>query len=213
MSRAIAAILAYWGDGGWLLMPIAAVLFGIWAYWFRLRAALREAVAEARSVESRLDDWLAGRTDLQAWRASMEQNASWIDRLVLDVYRTSASGPEARRLYHVQAALQWDRLKRDLFVLKALTAAAPLLGLLGTVSGMVDTFSAVSRHGAESVALVARGISTALVTTQFGLVAALPGVFGVINLGRLRTRLLSAHNAIGGMLAAAFRNGGPKGAA
>jgi biopolymer transport protein ExbB len=213
MKGAVAAMVAYWADGGWLLLPIACVLFGIWAYWFRLRYALRKAVADAHRAEKHLDHWLTGRMNAQAWRSAMAGDPAWTPRLVVDVYDTAANGPEARRLFHAQAAWQWDRIKRDLFVLKALTAAAPLLGLLGTVSGMVDTFSAVSRHGAESAALVARGISTALVTTQFGLVAALPGVFGALNLGRHRTRLMSAHNAIGGMLSAAFRNGNAKGAA
>ena len=82
-----------------------------------------------------------------------------------------------------------DAVRRDVLALKALTAAAPLLGLLGTVTGMVDLFVAISGPGAEGASLVAGGISRALITTQFGLLAALPGVFGLLYIGRLRSRV------------------------
>ena len=82
-----------------------------------------------------------------------------------------------------------EAVRRDVLILKALTAAAPLLGLLGTVTGMVDLFMAVAGPGAEGATLVAGGISRALITTQFGLLAALPGVFGLLYIGRLRNRV------------------------
>lgn len=82
-----------------------------------------------------------------------------------------------------------EAVRRDVVALKALTAAAPLLGLLGTVTGMVDLFTAVAGPGAEGATLVAGGISRALITTQFGLLAALPGVFGLLYIGRLRSRV------------------------
>jgi len=69
--------------------------------------------------------------------------------------------------------------------LTALTAVAPLLGLLGTVVGMIETFEAVSTVGGTTGSRVASGISQALITTQFGLIVAVPGVFGVANLRRL----------------------------
>lgn len=64
---------------------------------------------------------------------------------------------------------------RDL--LRALVASAPLLGLLGTVGGMVELFDGL-HAGAQAVGRgsVAGGISTALVTTQLGLVIAVPGL-------------------------------------
>ncbi|MCK9224292.1 MAG: MotA/TolQ/ExbB proton channel family protein [Candidatus Muirbacterium halophilum] len=61
--------------------------------------------------------------------------------------------------------------------LKALVNAAPLAGLLGTVWGMIRTFSAISTG--YSSKLISEGISQALVTTQFGLIAALPGLFAI----------------------------------
>lgn len=80
----------------------------------------------------------------------------------------------------------WQQgFRRDFLVLTALTASAPLLGLLGTVTGMITTFQAVSQMGGDTGTRVAGGISRALITTQFGLVIALPGVFGLAHLRRL----------------------------
>ena len=75
--------------------------------------------------------------------------------------------------------------RRDLLVLAALTGVAPLLGLLGTVSGMIFTFDAVAATAGDTASRVAEGVSTALITTQFGLIIALPGIFGMARLQRL----------------------------
>jgi biopolymer transport protein ExbB len=69
--------------------------------------------------------------------------------------------------------------ERDLRVMKVCVSAAPLLGLLGTVTGMLATFGALASGsgGEKTMGLVAEGISEALVTTETGLVIALPGLF------------------------------------
>ena len=54
---------------------------------------------------------------------------------------------------------------------------APLLGLLGTVKGMMTAFSAISLKGANTPTVVAGGISEALITTAYGLIVAIPAVF------------------------------------
>jgi biopolymer transport protein ExbB len=61
--------------------------------------------------------------------------------------------------------------------LKIISVVAPLLGLLGTVTGMIVTFQAITLYGAGDPKLMAGGISTALVTTVLGLVVAIPMVF------------------------------------
>lgn len=71
-----------------------------------------------------------------------------------------------------------SRIERRLVFLTTLVASAPLMGLLGTVIGMLGTFAAISMGGgSETAAMVAEGISEALITTQTGLFIALPGVF------------------------------------
>jgi biopolymer transport protein ExbB len=61
--------------------------------------------------------------------------------------------------------------------LKIISVVAPLLGLLGTVTGMIVTFQAITLYGAGDPKLMAGGISTALVTTVLGLCVAIPTVF------------------------------------
>lgn len=134
----VQGITEYWQAGGWLLVPIALVAWGVWAYALRLR------------------EWLLS-------------------------VMTTTEPPDPVQVH--------EAVRRDVVILKALTAAAPLLGLLGTVTGMVDLFMAAAGPGAEGATLMAGGISRALITTQFGLLAALPGVFGLLYIGRLRNRV------------------------
>jgi len=69
------------------------------------------------------------------------------------------------------------RLKAGEPLIKLLAAVAPLLGLLGTVTGMIATFQAITLFGTGDPKLMAGGISQALVTTVLGLVAAIPLLF------------------------------------
>ena len=81
-------------------------------------------------------------------------------------------------------------LDKNLSVIKLLAAVAPLLGLLGTVIGMIDTFQAITLFGTGDPKLMAGGISQALVTTMLGLIAAVPLLF-VHNLLDSRSRAIS----------------------
>ncbi|MDY6968445.1 MAG: MotA/TolQ/ExbB proton channel family protein [Spirochaetota bacterium] len=65
-------------------------------------------------------------------------------------------------------------LENDLGTIGTLSGIAPLLGLLGTVSGMMTTFTVIKIYGSANPALMADGISEALLTTQAGLVVAFP---------------------------------------
>jgi biopolymer transport protein ExbB len=80
--------------------------------------------------------------------------------------------------------------ERDLRVMRICVSAAPLLGLLGTVTGMLATFGALSTGsgGEKTMGLVAGGISEALVTTETGLVIALAGLFFQYQLARKHER-------------------------
>ncbi|KRT55745.1 MotA/TolQ/ExbB proton channel family protein [endosymbiont of Ridgeia piscesae] len=66
------------------------------------------------------------------------------------------------------------RLRRGLPLVGILAAVAPLLGLLGTVTGMIETFQSITLFGAGDPRLMSGGISQALVTTELGLAAAIP---------------------------------------
>lgn len=98
------------------------------------------------------------------------------------------------RFEEVEEALV-GQVDQRLTVVQTLVGAAPLLGLLGTVIGMLLTFEGISKGaGSETAAQVAHGISQALITTQTGLMIALPGIFMVLIIRR-RLKLWESHLA------------------
>jgi biopolymer transport protein ExbB len=66
------------------------------------------------------------------------------------------------------------KITRNLTFIKIISVVAPLMGLLGTVTGMINTFQAITLFGTGDPKLMAGGISQALVTTVLGLVVAIP---------------------------------------
>ncbi|MFH1061062.1 MAG: MotA/TolQ/ExbB proton channel family protein [Pseudomonadota bacterium] len=82
------------------------------------------------------------------------------------------------------------RLERFLTALKVLAAVAPLLGLLGTVTGMINTFNVITIHGNSEPRFMAGGISEALITTELGLVVAIPVLVAGALLSRKAQRLI-----------------------
>ncbi|WP_322804283.1 MotA/TolQ/ExbB proton channel family protein [Vibrio alfacsensis] len=90
---------------------------------------------------------------------------------------------EALELRLLEAVVdEQTHLEKGLSMLKLLAALAPMLGLLGTVTGMIETFQVITQFGNGDPKVMAGGISMALVTTVLGLVAAMP--------------LLLAHNVL-----------------
>jgi biopolymer transport protein ExbB len=69
------------------------------------------------------------------------------------------------------------RITAYLAVIGVLAAIAPLLGLLGTVTGMMETFDVLAVFGTGNAKAMASGISEALITTQTGLLIAIPGLY------------------------------------
>jgi len=68
-------------------------------------------------------------------------------------------------------------LKRNVGLIKALIAICPLLGLMGTVTGMVSVFDVMTFSGSGNARAMAAGVSRATVPTMAGMVAALSGVY------------------------------------
>ena len=88
----------------------------------------------------------------------------------------SLAQPRPAREAALEQALLAEQpaLERGLSLLAVLAATAPLLGLLGTVTGMIGMFQTIAGHGAGNLRLLSGSISIALVTTQFGLLTAVP---------------------------------------
>jgi biopolymer transport protein ExbB len=85
-----------------------------------------------------------------------------------------------------------ERLQRRLSLVNVAAGVAPLLGLLGTVNGLVHTFGVVTTTGASEPQLLAAGISEALLTTQFGLAIAIPAFLAHALLSRAARRILAS---------------------
>jgi biopolymer transport protein ExbB len=98
---------------------------------------------------------------------------------VLKVYQDNPdTDPETMELKLGEAMLKESpKLNAWIMFVKIIAVVAPLLGLLGTVTGMIQTFQAITLYGAGDPQTMAGGISQALVTTVLGLVVAIPTVF------------------------------------
>jgi biopolymer transport protein ExbB len=94
-----------------------------------------------------------------------------------------------RRILSECALMMQPMLNRNLSVIAVLGSVAPLLGLLGTVSGMIRTFSVISAIGTGNARPLAGGISEALVATEAGLLVAIPGLLLSASLSRRASRL------------------------
>jgi biopolymer transport protein ExbB len=97
---------------------------------------------------------------------------------VLQVYHANkAADTETLELKLGEAILkEMPRLQRGILFIKIISVVAPLMGLLGTVIGMIITFQAITLYGTGDPRIMAAGISTALMTTVLGLVVAIPMV-------------------------------------
>jgi len=76
------------------------------------------------------------------------------------------------------------QLQQSLGLIKSLVAVCPLLGLLGTVTGMIEVFDVMAVMGTGSARAMASGISKATIPTMAGMVGALTGVFAITVLQR-----------------------------
>ena len=180
--------LSYWMSGGVLLIPIALVSIGIWLYFVRTRHLLFGMVRESGRPIPAISG-LEGDAGAAGILHILGARKGAMALILRTIMRDVKGGSTLTDAFANRQTQGMNLLRRDIVVLSALTAIAPLLGLLGTVIGMIETFDAVSRIGGDTGSRVASGISQALITTQFGLIVALPGIFGVAYLRKLLRRV------------------------
>ncbi len=88
-------------------------------------------------------------------------------------------GPEAvEKAISTAGTIEMAFLERGLIWIASVTTIAPLIGFLGTVSGMINAFEAIAASEQVNAKLVASGISEALITTATGLIVAIPATIG-----------------------------------
>jgi biopolymer transport protein ExbB len=146
-----------------LFASVAAATKAVWLY--RL-PALVPALAE------RVQSALGSKEALGAVTAQVHGPQAELLRIAL------ANQTREQRDDRLYAALldQRNRLERWLGAIAMTASISPLLGLLGTVSGMITTFKAMTLFGSGDASVVSGGISEALITTELGLIVAIPAL-------------------------------------
>ena len=112
---------------------------------------------------------------------------------VLQVYADNSKLEAAALELRLDQAVieEADQLDRNMWIVRVVSVVAPLMGLLGTVTGMIQTFQAITMFGAGDPKMMAGGISEALVTTMLGLMTAAPLVILYAFISTSRKRILS----------------------
>jgi biopolymer transport protein ExbB len=158
--------------GGWVLAPL--FVLG-WVGWFLMMERYGYYFMLKRGSISGFWKNLQKRGDDFAYERLRRNKSGYFLALVEDVRKYRAEGPDA-----VRNAMEATRhgisanLSKSLRTISTCAALAPMLGLLGTVSGMVHTFETIQQFGFGNPVLLADGISEALLTTQAGLLVAFP---------------------------------------
>jgi len=125
--------------------------------------------------------WIGLSTDNRKVNAQLKRDTASTDNplgRVLAAYEANQNADtETIELKLDEAALkEMPGLTKGLLFIKVVSVVAPLMGLLGTVTGMIKTFQVITLYGAGDPKLMAGGISQALMTTVLGLVVAIPMV-------------------------------------
>ena len=168
-----AGIRTWLEAGGLFIIPI--VIVGALGVILILERVAYLAISKAPPSLTPRVLRLLERRDTAAARELLAESRKPQARVLLAGIETIGEPPDRREAAMESALLaEAPRLERSLSLLGALAGVAPLLGLLGTVSGMIATFDTISTAGTGNPRLLSGGISEALITTQLGLMVAIP---------------------------------------
>jgi len=172
-------VFGTWISGGPLMIALAILAFVIYGSILQVLFYLRR-LSELRQDEDLWGHWVEKPADAKG--------------LIGKMIRYTQNDLTSREDLHLRFKILNNKilspLDRQLRLGTTIVTAAPLLGLLGTVIGMLATFLGLSvSYGGNSLDLVAGGISEALITTQTGLVLAIPAMFFLVLARAQRQRL------------------------
>lgn len=164
--------------GGVFMWPLLIIpLFVIYLFLAKLFSVYRSR-AGGTKVYGRAVDSLANSPE-EALKLARAQPASPILKVIGAVAANRNKDRELAEKDVKEVLLhEVPRLERHLTTLSVLAAAAPLLGLLGTVSGLIAMFQVITQHGVNDPKLLAGGIGEALIATETGLLIAIPTLLG-----------------------------------
>lgn len=163
--------------GGWLMIPILLCSIISAAICVERFWTLRESQIVPRNLLAQVWNWLKS-NELDAAKLRELKASSPLGQILAAGINNHRRGREIMKesIEEVGGHVVHE-LERYLSTLGTVAAIAPLLGLLGTVIGMIKVFSAIQAQGTGNAAILAGGISEALITTAAGLTVAIPSLF------------------------------------
>ena len=174
MEVSLQKIFEIWLSGGWVMIPLFLLSFLLYTQAFRLAFFIMHAKLPSD-----------GEFAWREWILTPEQAKGKIKEIICYTQENTRSIEYVRKRFDEIRINQLAIIEQQLKFVKCLVATAPLLGLLGTVLGMLQTFFGIATSGGvETATVVASGISEALVTTETGLTIALPALFMVMFIQR-----------------------------
>ena len=159
--------------GGPVVMVLIAVSVLTFAVvLFKLVQFSKVGVGRHKAIRRALEAWDNG--DAQGSNAALGQSTSYLAPVVVHAV-TSDPAPDLRARLEAEAELKFEKLEKGFRFLDSVAQLAPLLGLFGTVLGMIEAFQALQQAGSSvDPSLLAGGIWVALLTTAVGLAVAMP---------------------------------------
>jgi biopolymer transport protein ExbB len=175
----ITSIYRFFAHGGWWMVPLLICSLVSVAVIVLRGLALRRDLVMPPEIEKEIDGLKQDDLDGPTRISRMVRNDSSALGRVTNTALQHLSWPKSENVEAVQTRARHEivRLESGLFVLEVIVGIAPLLGLLGAVSGLVDVFAAFGESAAgNDPNRIARGISEALSTTIVGLAIAIPSL-------------------------------------
>ena len=165
-------------SGGPVLVAILLVsLYAVYLFFERFFKLSRERL-EADTLMNKVNAAVRNR-DLELALAACDRHGGPVARVLKAALLRLPYGRSAVEAAFQEASLEEEQsLTRGLRPLATIAQIAPLMGLLGTVTGMIIAFAEISSQGTGNPAALADGIGQALVTTAAGLIVAIPVVIG-----------------------------------
>ncbi|MDA3799099.1 MAG: MotA/TolQ/ExbB proton channel family protein [Kiritimatiellae bacterium] len=180
-------ILKYWGNAGSLAFVLAIVCFAICYYFFRIYFTLKRASDVPNGFEKQLKTCMREST-FEVFKQKFEDSTALVAKVLCQNIKDNSLNLKIVD-YDRMVNSSIKKITVNIIILSALTMAAPLVGLFGTVLGMIETFDGLAGSATDTGSVLASGISKALITTQAGLIISIPGIFGILFLAVAEVKL------------------------
>jgi len=168
-----ATLLHYFYQGGWVMYPLLAIsIVSIGFIMERIYVIMFKSKVNTNQLLVKVRKALLAR-DLRTSVQVCEQYRGPVAAILkAGILKHGSPKEEVEKTIENSALHELARLERGLAVLASASNIAPIIGFLGTVVGMIASFDAIASQGLNNPALVAKGISVALITTAGGLIVA-----------------------------------------